>query len=146
MKLVIASLIVLLATQLCLLVGTLCNLLFSLIFSWLPEKARMGIWYLTSVISGAIGSVVAIGFAYLIFRFVAGVKTFHLGIFGAALVSLFTPLKNDYKKLVQLQNTLTESEFDSVKDHFKSDVIGFRNWFAGEIIGLVASLAFVLLY
>ena len=104
----------------------------------------MAVWYMTSLISGAIGSIVAIGFAYLIFRFVAGVGTFHLGIFGAALVSLFTPLRNDYKKLVQLQNMLKETEFDKIKDHFKSDVIGFRNWFAGEIVGLIVALGIII--
>ncbi|MFA6173913.1 MAG: hypothetical protein WC701_09545 [Kiritimatiellales bacterium] len=154
MKDILAFIIVLPTTHFCLLVGTFCNHLLSALLRLLPKKLWMTAWSATSFISGALGSLVAVGFVYLVFRLVAGAESFHLWIWGAAIIALSRALFNDYKKAAQMKNKFdeimiqfkdNEDSRDRLGTEMKSDLVGFRNWFAGEITGVIISLVIALI-
>ena len=73
MKTVLAYIIVIVLSQFCLTAGALAATLLSLLLFWLPDRLRAP---LCALLGGIAGSVLAVGLAYLIFKWLLGPDSF----------------------------------------------------------------------
>lgn len=143
MRKTLAYIIVIVLGQFCfstgvLLAGLACNFLLAT----LRDKVR---GMISTFIGGLVGSLLVIGFAYLIFRIIVGEHSFGLFPFLAAILTLTIPVLNDLKKYTQLKKLQTEMS-SVVADITGPSISSLGSMVLGEIIGVIAGalwLAFV---
>ena len=140
MNTVFAYAIVIAISQFCLTAGALAGPFSSILLFWLPDKVRAP---LCAFFGGIAGSVLAVGLAFLIFRWLVGHDSFGIVPFLAATIPLSIPMYNDYKKARSLNDK--QKELPERVAAFASSYTSTMNAaFAGELYGiLVAGFIFL---
>ena len=135
MMTVLAYIIVIVLSQFCLTAGAMVAALLSLILFWLPDRGRAT---LCALLGGVSGSVLAVGLAYAIFKWLVGPETFGIGPFLAAVLPLSIPIYNDYKKSRELAGIQSEAPA-SVAAFTSPTTAASKAMVFGELAGIVVA-------
>lgn len=136
MKTVLAYIIVVVSSQFCLTAGMLAAIPFAFLLAWVPERFGAP---LRTFLGGIVASVLTVGFAYLIFKWLVGSDSFGIIPFLAATMPLSIPIYNDYQKGRLLSDTQDEAPSARVAAIMDIDVSAMKAVVLGEIAGLVVA-------
>lgn len=140
MNTIIAYILVIILSQFCITAGALVSFLLSLLFFWVHDKIRVPI---CTIIGGISGPLLAVGLAYLIFKWLVGSNSFSLAPFLAVTIPLIIPIYNDFKKarkMIAVHMAMPER----VANFALSGVSAAKMSVLGEIIG--TAIAVVLFF
>ena len=138
---ILAYIIVIVASQLTLLVGAVFAMLISLLFSWLPKNLinKVG-----PLIGGLFGPLISLGISWLVFQWLTKDGTWGIGALLAALVPLWIPITNDFRKAKELERIKAEAPIYT-KRFAERNFGSLMYLFYGEVLGVMCSV-FVFCY
>ena len=131
---ILAYAITIIASQFCLLIGSLLSALLALMFAWVPTGIRVVVAPFLGAIAGPFASF---GLAYLVFAWLTDGSAWGLGAVCAAMIPLAIPIKNDLERHA-LMDMAARNGGEAVRAFARPDLITIRMAVAGEIAGTVA--------
>ena len=133
---ILAYVIVIVLSQFTLLVGVIFTMFFGLIFFWLPDCLINKVAPLLGFFFGPLASL---GFSWLIFKWLAQEGSWGVGALCAALIPLYFPISNDFKKAKELEKIKSEAESVDQK-HIEENTGSLMYGFYGEVFGVFCAV------
>jgi len=97
----IALIIVVTTSQFWITIGSFVAFILSLLFAWVPDKARVPV---VSLIGGITGPILSVISAYYISHWLVGLQAMTLSFLIASILPLILPIRNDLQKARQLSD------------------------------------------
>lgn len=113
-------------------IGMLPGFVVALLFSWVPD--RIGV-PLRTLLGACTAVLFAVGFGFLVFRWIVGVDSFGvLPYLGTIVPVCLLMIKNygQYQRMKQISNTAP----DSVKGVLAPEVLGAGTYILGQVAGI----------
>ena len=135
----LALIIVVATSQFWISIGSFVAFILSLLFAWVPDKARVPV---VSLLGGITGPILSVFSAYLISRWLIGMQSITLSFLIASIVPLILPVRNDILKARQLSD-LSADMSPLVKEWASPTTSAYWIQPLGAVIGVFIVLVYL---